>query len=195
MRRRAFSSALLGAAALMLGGCAVPQIAQAPEATQTLALAGRLSLVTGQPDAQKALYGGFRLLLNGSTSGEFEVFSPLGQMLARAQWSPGQASLDDGRQTQHFASFDDMTRAALGVALPRAALQDWVRGHPASSLPSQALPNGGFAQLGWQVQPTWRDGTLASLKAQRQGNEPAELRMVIDSAAAQPAPAASQASH
>ena len=192
MRRRAFSSALLGAAALMLGGCAVPQVAQAPETAETLALAGRLSLVTGQPDAQKALYGGFRLLLKGSTSGEFEVFSPLGQMLARAQWSPGQASLDDGRQTRHFASFDDMTRAALGVALPRAALQDWVRGHPTSSLPSQTLPNGGFAQLGWQVQPTWRDGTLATLKAQRQGDEPAELRMVIESAAAQPAPAASQ---
>ena len=91
-----------------------------------------------------------------------------------------------------MADPDDMTRAALGVALPRAALQDWVRGHPTSSLPSQALPNGGFAQLGWQVQPTWRDGTLATLKAQRQGDEPAELRMVIESAAAQPAPAASQ---
>ena len=26
-------------------------------------------------------------------------------------------TLDDGRQTQRYASFDDMTRAALGVAL------------------------------------------------------------------------------
>ena len=63
-------------------------------------------------------------------------------MLARAQWSPGQASLNDGRQTQLYASFDAMTRAALGVALPQAALQDWVRGLPAVGLPVQRLPSG-----------------------------------------------------
>lgn len=193
MRRRVFGSILLCAAALMAGGCAVPQASQAPEPSDTLVMAGRLSLVSGQPDAQKALYGGFRLALKGTASGEFEVFSPLGQMMARAAWSPGQASLDDGRQTQRYASFDDMTRAALGVALPQAALQDWVRGRPAAGLPSKALEGGGFEQLGWRVQPTWRDGVLALIKAQRQTGEPAELRMVIESTTASPVPAASQA--
>lgn len=194
MRRRVFSSALFGAAALILGGCAAPQVSQSPEAPDTLVMAGRLSLVSGQPDAQKALYGGFRLVLKGAASGEFEVFSPLGQMMAKAAWSPGQASLDDGRQTQRYGSFDDMTRAALGVALPQAALQDWVRGRPAAGLPSTALEDGGFSQLGWRVRPTWRDGALALVEAQRQTGEPTELRMVIESTTAQPAAVASQTS-
>lgn len=186
MRRRLFAGVIAGAVAgvtaMALGGCATPQLPQSSEPANTLALAGRLSLVSGTSDAQKALYGGFRLVLRGAVSGEFEVFSPLGQMLAKAQWSPGQASLDNGRQTQHYASFDDMTRAALGVALPQAALQDWVRGRPAASLPSQPLTGGGFEQLGWKVQPTWRDGQLALLKAKRLAGDPAELRMAIESA-------------
>ncbi len=190
MRRRLFAGvvagAVVGVIAMALGGCATPQLPQSSEPANTLALAGRLSLVSGQPDAQKALYGGFRLVLRGAVSGEFEVFSPLGQMLAKAQWRPGQASLDNGRQIQHYASFDDMTRAALGVALPQAALQDWVRGRPAASLPSQTLTDGGFEQLGWKVQPTWRDGQLALLKAQRLAGDPAELRMAIESATAAP---------
>ncbi|WP_449370225.1 lipoprotein insertase outer membrane protein LolB [Thiomonas sp.] len=192
MRRRAFAGAAAAVIAGVLGGCAAPRLPQSPEPANTLALVGRLSLVSGPPDAQKALYGGFRLVLSGAASGEFEVFSPLGQMLAKAQWRPGQASLDNGRQTQHFASFDDMTQAALGVALPQAALQDWVRGRPAASLPSHALTGGGFEQLGWQVHPTWRDGHLALVKAQRLQGDPAELRMVIESSAPQPAAAASQ---
>ncbi len=181
MRRRVIAWAIFSLAFVALGGCATPQI-QSSSASGSLELAGRLSLVSGQPDAQKALYGGFRLELRGAQSGEFDVFSPLGQMLARAQWSPGQASLNDGRQTQLYASFDAMTRAALGVALPQAALQDWVRGLPAVGLPVQRLADGGFEQLGWQVQPTWRDGNLALLKAQRLGSDPAQLRMVIESA-------------
>lgn len=182
MRRRVIAWAISSLAFAALGGCATPQIPSSSSAFNTLELAGRLSLVSGQPDAQKALYGGFRLELRGAQSGEFDVFSPLGQMLARAQWSPGQASLNDGRQTQIYASFDAMTRAALGVALPQAALQDWVRGLPAAGLPVQRLADGGFEQLGWQVQPTWRDGNLALLKAQRLGSDPAQLRMVIESA-------------
>lgn len=185
MRRRFLAWVISGCSALVFGGCAAPQIAPALKAADTLAVAGRLSLVSGQADGQKALYGGFRLLLQGAASGEFDVFSPLGQMLAKARWSPGQASLNDGRQTQSYASFDDMTRAALGVALPQAALQDWVRGRPASDLPAQRLGDGGFEQLGWRVQPTWRDGRLALLKAQRLGGAPAELRMVIESATPQ----------
>ncbi|MDD4887828.1 MAG: lipoprotein insertase outer membrane protein LolB [Thiomonas sp.] len=185
MRRRVLAWGVASLAVVALGGCATPRISQTREAVDTLAVAGRLSLVSGPPDAQKALYGGFRLELRGAASGEFEVFSPLGQMQARAQWSPGQASLNDGRQTQTYASFDAMTRAALGVALPQAALQDWVRGRPAAGLPAQRQADGGFEQLGWLVQPTWRDGKLVLLTAQRLGGDPAQLRMVIESATPQ----------
>ncbi len=183
MRRRLLALSLAALAALPLAGCATPQVTPATVAdTQTVQLAGRISLVSGQPEAQKALYGGFRLELDGATGGEFEVFSPLGQMLARARWQPGEASLDDGRATRAYPSFDAMTRAALGVALPQAALQDWVRGRPAQTLPAQHDADGGFTQLGWRVQPTMRDGRLVRLVAQRLEGDPAELRMVIESA-------------
>lgn len=189
MRRRVFAIAAVVLA--VLGGCATPGL-QAPQSkSQTLQISGRLSLVSGPPDSQKALYGGFRLVLRGPDAGEFEVFSPLGQMLARAQWSPGQASLDDGRQTRTFASFEQMTRAALGVALPQAALQDWVQGKPASDLPVTRLADGGFEQLGWRVQPGWNDGNLARLQAQRVAGEPAQLRLVVEACAPASACAAS----
>lgn len=190
MRRRNIVRVAPALALLAFGGCAAPRLASPTAAVGTVQLSGRLSLVSGPSDAQKALYGGFRLELRGEDAGEFEVFSPLGQMLARARWSAGQASLDDGRQTQTYPSFTAMTRAALGVALPQAALQDWVRGQPASGLPVRPLPDGGFEQLGWQVQPVWRDGQLAQLRAQRQGADPAQLRMVIESRAAQDGAAA-----
>ena len=190
MRRRVFAWGVIGLAFVALGSCATPQIPSPGLAFNTLELSGRLSLVSGRPDAQKALYGGFRLELHGADSGEFDVFSPLGQMLARAQWSPGQASLNDGRQTQTYVSFEAMSDAALGVALPQAALQDWVRGKPASGLPVRRLADGSFEQLGWQVQPTWRDGQLALLKAQRLDGDPAQLRMVIESTTPQAGSAA-----
>jgi outer membrane lipoprotein LolB len=156
--RFCWSGRLAGAAmaacavAVLLPGCAAPR-APAAIAANAVTLAGRLSLVSGTADAQKALYGGFRLVLQGS-SGRFEVFSPLGQMLARASWGGGLAVLDDGRQQQQYPSFEDMTEAALGVALPQAALDDWIRGRPAAGIPAQSLPDGGFDQLGWEVRPT-----------------------------------------
>jgi outer membrane lipoprotein LolB len=183
--RFCWSGRLAGAAmaacavAVLLPGCAAPR-APAAIAANAVTLAGRLSLVSGTADAQKALYGGFRLVLQGS-SGRFEVFSPLGQMLARASWGGGLAVLDDGRQQQQYPSFEDMTEAALGVALPQAALDDWIRGRPAAGIPAQSLPDGGFDQLGWEVRPTWQAGRLARLVARRTGGQPAELRMVVDS--------------
>lgn len=195
---RFWSGRLAGAAiaacavAVLLPGCAAPR-APAAIAANAVTLAGRLSLVSGTADAQKALYGGFRLVLQGS-SGRFEVFSPLGQMLARASWGGGMAVLDDGRQQQQYPSFEDMTEAALGVALPQAALDDWIRGRPAAGIPAQSLPDGGFDQLGWEVRPTWRAGRLARLVARRTGGQPAELRMVVDSESGDPASVGAAAS-
>ena len=187
---RLVAAAIAGCAtAGLLGGCAAPQ-PPAVAAANAVTLAGRLSLVSGVDGAQKALYGGFSLVLQGQ-DGRFEVFSPLGQMLARARWSPGEAILDDGRQRRQYTSFEDLTAAALGVALPQAALQDWVRGRPAADLPAERVPGGGFDQLGWEVRPTWRDGRLTLLVARRIEGEPAELRMVIEAESGRPpAPAA-----
>ncbi|MBW4046688.1 MAG: outer membrane lipoprotein LolB [Proteobacteria bacterium] len=184
------------AGALTLGGCATPaargRTAQAVPAAQDIR--GRISVVTGTPPAQHNIYGGFRLELFPGGDGEFDVYSPLGQMLAQAQWSTRSARLDDGKQTRSFTSFEDMTFAALGLALPRAALQDWVRGMPAADLPFETLGHGAFEQVGWRVQPRLRDGQLYLLRASRVQGPPAELSLVVDRArpeVAASAPAAS----
>lgn len=176
------------AGAGVLAGCAAPQL-QPPAATATpqppQQIVGRISLVRGQPP--QAMYGGFRLVLEGD-GGRFDLFSPLGQMLAQASWNDGGARVDDGRSVQRYPSFAAMTEAVLGVALPRAALQDWVQGRPAAGLPSRPLPGGGFEQLGWAVQVQRRDGRLALIDARRDGDDPAQLRLAItDQSVAAPA--------
>ncbi len=180
---------------LLLTACAMPSTPK-PTAAQTAALSlnirGRISVVTGEPPEQKNLYGGFRLeLLTGGT-GQFDVFSPLGQMLAQARWTPDSASLNNGRQTQVFASFEGMTTAVLGVALPRAALQNWVRGEPAATLPFTPFDDGAFVQLGWRVEPRFERGRLYVLRAKRVQGPPAQFSLVVDETSAQAAsPAAS----
>ncbi len=143
-------------------------------------LSGRISVLTGEPPEEKNLYGGFRLELLAGGGGRFDVFSPLGQMLAQASWTSQSASLNNGRQTQDFPSFEDMTQAALGVALPRAALQNWVRGEPAASLPFTRLADGAFEQLGWHVQPRFEQGRLHVLRARRMQGPDAQLSLVVD---------------
>ena len=178
-RRRLLAVGIV--AGTLLAGCATPGLLPGGSqgaVAQREEIAGRLSLVSGPADAQHALYGGFRLVLQGE-SGAFDVFSPLGQMLAQAKWNVDAASLDDGRTVRNFSSFSAMTESAIGVALPRAALQDWVRGRPAASLAFKALPEGAFEQLGWTVQPTWRDGRLTLVTAERGGETPAQLRLAI----------------
>ncbi len=169
---------------LTLAGCAVPaareRVVQGMQPAQDIR--GRISVVTGDPPDQHNVYGGFRLELFAGGDGAFDVYSPLGQMLARASWSRQWARLDDGKQTRRFTSFEAMTLEALGLALPRAALQDWVRGKPAADLPSQPLTHGAFEQVGWRVRPRWRDGQLYLLRASRLQGPPAELSLVVDRA-------------
>ena len=172
--------------ALALGACALPGPQEGQSAMESGAvrqdISGRISVVTGEPPAQKNLYGGFRLELLSAGRGKFDVFTPLGQMIVQATWSPRSASLDNGRQTQDYPSFEAMTLAGLGLALPRAALQDWVRGEPAATLPFTPLAHGGFEQLGWRVQPRFERGRLRILRASRVEGEAAQLSLVIDHA-------------
>ncbi len=174
-RRRTLLRTLLLApvAATLLAGCAAPR--RGPDCAD--GYSGRVSVVQGDPP--RGLYGGFRLRL-GADQGRFELLSPLGQMLARARWSAHAASLDDGRRVRDFASFETMAQAVLGLALPRVALQDWVRGAPAADLPYRTLPDGGFEQLGWAVQVR-REGTAVHLlRAQRIDGAPARISLVFD---------------
>lgn len=73
---------------------------------------------------------GFELRGNAQ-QGELSLFSPLGQTVALASWSPTGATLQQGEQRQQFASMAELTQQLTGAALPLAALFQWLRGQAA----------------------------------------------------------------
>lgn len=117
-------------------------------------LTGRLAVsVEGQ--AQRSFSSAFEL--SGSAErGRLVLTSPLGLQVGRAEWSPGRAELDDGRERRSYADLEDLASQALGERVPIAALFDWLRGRPTAGVPSEPQP-GGFEQLGWRVDVSGRD--------------------------------------
>ena len=73
---------------------------------------------------------GFELRGNAQ-QGELSLFSPLGQTVAQATWSPAGATLQQGEQRQPYASMAELTQQLTGTALPLAALFLWPCGQTA----------------------------------------------------------------
>ena len=93
-------------------------------------------------------------LAGDTSSGRFDLNSPLGTTLARARWEPGRVSLRTPQGESEYPDLAALTREMLGEELPVAALFDWLRGRPWPGAPSTAtLPpaEAGFQQLGWVV--------------------------------------------
>ena len=125
VQRRHLCLAAAGAALLpMLSACstAARQLEAAPGATYW---SGRMSVQVLDSPPQSTS-GSFEL--SGSpASGELVLLNPLGNIVARVQWSPGQASAQQGTQTRQASSLDELTQSLLGTSLPIAALFDWLR--------------------------------------------------------------------
>jgi outer membrane lipoprotein LolB len=100
--------------------------------------------------SSRSFSAGFDLRGTGD-SGELQLNSPLGTRMADARWAPGVAVLSTADGERHFDSLDELSRLALGEAVPLAALPDWLAGHPWPGAPHRML-DGGFEQLGWRVQ-------------------------------------------
>lgn len=143
----------------LLAGCAT-----APPSTVPV-LSGRLSVrVDGQPD--KSVSAGFELA-GDAERGSLLLTGPLGTGAARATWQPGEALLTSGSSTQRHADLDSLGQAALGEALPMAALFDWLRGRAWPGAPSRPRADGGtgFEQLGWRIDlARWGDGLLDAVR-------------------------------
>lgn len=106
-------------------------------------------------DAQRSFSSAFEL--SGSAErGRLVLSSALGLQVGRAEWSPGRAELDDGRERRVYADLQDLAEQALGERVPIAALFDWLRGRPTVGAPSEPRP-GGFEQFGWTVDTARRD--------------------------------------
>ena len=153
--RRAVVAAF-AAVCLSLGGCA--QLAPLPSPAVNEALAGRLSIRVEPVGSTAARAFSAAFDLRGDPSdGVLGLSTPLGSMLARASWKPGEVLLVTPQEQRRFVDLDALTREVLGESVPVAAWFDWLHGRPwpeaASSPASISAGTGtvGFEQLGWAV--------------------------------------------
>ena len=151
-RRRA----LLLIAAFALGGCAAPR-PPAPAGPAESVWSGRFAvrwLRPGDPPAEESAAGRFTLRETDGVRG-LEVYSPLGQTLARATDGHGRATLETATGARFEAdSPEALTEQALGWRAPVSRLPDWLR--------TRAPPDGApqrFLDAGWEVLvDAWADG-------------------------------------
>jgi outer membrane lipoprotein LolB len=165
----------LAGLAVLLAGCASPP-RSAGEATWT---SGRLSLrVQAQADAPERSFSAAFELRGDSRQGELNIQSPLGTRLLAATWAPQQARLST--PTGHAGlcgSRCELSRQALGEALPLSALPDWLAGRPWPQAPHETGA-GGFVQMGWWVDLSRRaDGWIT---ARRESPPSIVLRVKLD---------------
>ena len=163
-------------AAVLLVACATPQ----PQGGVGPWTTGRLSVrvdASGERAAQ-SLSAGFELQGNGA-AGELRLNSPLGTRLVSALWAPGLAVLRTPEGERRFDNLDELSRQALGEALPLAALPDWLAGRPWAGAPHATIDNG-FEQLGWQVLLARR--AEGFVEARRAAPPVVQLRVRLDDA-------------
>jgi outer membrane lipoprotein LolB len=159
-RRRWFAAVLLPAA--LLAGCA-----QAPRASAPQALVGRLAVqVEAFNDSPARSFSAAFELQGNADRGTLQLSSPLGTVLARAQWQPGEARLQTSQGESAGASLDALSERMLGEPMPLAALIEWLHGRPWGGAPVQRLSDG-FEQLGWRIDLSrFGEGVLVAQRPQ-----------------------------
>ena len=136
--------------ALLLSACA--SVGPAPPSGWS----GKLGYRIDATSTQRAQAGSTLFELTGTAAaGSLRLTSPLGTLLADAQWSALGVSLKTERGEQAYATLEELGQAlgeALqGPPLPLAALFDWLQGRPSTQAAHQVI-EGGFLQLGWRVE-------------------------------------------
>lgn len=117
-------------------------------------LGGRMALRIAALGSEPARQWAAAFELKGSAErGELQLLSPLGTVVAQANWEPGTAMLRSSGQERRFGSLDELSWQALGERLPLQALPDWLRGRAWVGAPHVAS-GAGFVQEGWQVDLT-----------------------------------------
>lgn len=97
-----------------------------------------MGLQVHDPMAQEQSFSASFQLQGSAEQGQLDVFNPFGSQIARLQWTPGHAMLQQGSQMRHSDSLQELLRLSLGTELPVQALFSWLQGQP-------------MATEGWQV--------------------------------------------
>lgn len=126
---------------------------------------GRLALTTEEERAQS--FSASFELRGSQQQGELEVYNPLGNIVAKLQWSPGQATVDTGSEQRSSASLDDLVAQVFGTPIPVQALFAWLEGD------AQAV-------VGWQVDLSrYEQGRISAVREQPLPR--ANLRVILQS--------------
>jgi len=124
-----------------------------------------MGLQVHDPMAQEQSFSASFHLQGTPEQGSLDVFNPLGSQIAKLQWQPGTALLQQGDRTTQSDSLQELLRQSLGTALPVQALFSWLQGNIASA-------------EGWQVDLSRHNE--GRITAQRTSPSPqATLRVVL----------------
>ncbi|HEY4664115.1 MAG TPA: lipoprotein insertase outer membrane protein LolB [Comamonas sp.] len=124
-----------------------------------------MGLQVHDPLAQEQSFSASFQLQGSPEQGSLDIFNPLGSQIAKLQWQPGTAWLQQGDRLTQSESLQELLRQSLGTALPVQALFSWLRGQEA------------VAQ-GWQVDLSRH--AQGRITAQRTSPLPqATLRLVL----------------
>ncbi len=133
-------------AVALLAACT--SLPKAPPSSDSIS--GRLS-VRVEDEQPRSVSAAFELR-GSAEAGQLDLNSPLGNVMARASWTPGEVLLVTPDSSARYDNLDTLGRQVLGESLPMAALFDWLRGRPWPGAPSSTVDGGsGFTQLGWTV--------------------------------------------
>ena len=114
-------------------------------------LTGRLSV----RDGQRGEFGTLRWQRTAASQ-QIQLLSPLGQTVAQlTQQTGGKAVLVANNETRTAATLTELTREALGTAVPIDELAHWVQGHAGVSgsvAQAASAPTAQFQHAGWQVE-------------------------------------------
>ena len=186
--RAASGRAAAVALAFALAACASLQPPESVPATaaasdEPFVIAGRMSARRG--DAGVA--GAFTWTHDAHRDA-IDLATPLGQTLARLDGEPGNVSvqLSDGR-VENAATWNELTRHALGVTIPVEGLAFWIRGRgaPGSQATIERDGQGRVAALrqdGWDIAFAYDDPSTMPHRVTLTypGAEPVEVRVVVD---------------
>ena len=150
--------------AVLLSGCASLKHQDAEVREGDLRLTGKLSVQVLEDDGGRKGGSGAFELLGSPATGQLELSTPLGSLVARASWSSEQVLLKTPDGERSFADLDALTREMLGEPIPVAALFDWMQGRAWPDVPSSPV-EGGFEQLGWRIDlRRFADGVLIATR-------------------------------
>ena len=118
---------------MLLTACATPQ---APVSAPGADFSGRLAIqvLKVPPESLSASFE----LQGSAQSGQMLLLSPIGTTLARLQWQPEFARLEQGQQQIDSTSLQQLATQLTGTELPVLALFEWLAGRSAVA-------------AGWQV--------------------------------------------